>query len=145
MPASPFEEVEATAVQQLGRPLSELFQSVEREALASASVAQVHRCKLKDGREAVIKVREGAGAGPDCQTPNGLIVNTQRVMGSRVYSVAERSMISGEGRGEEEEEGGGGNVFAASVNGTVLELGRSAAHFFFFLHHKLTVIGFPRA
>lgn len=57
MPASPYEEVEETAKQQLGRPLSELFASVEREALASASVAQVHRCTLKDGREAVIKVR----------------------------------------------------------------------------------------
>lgn len=57
MPASPFEEVDETVREQLGRPLAELFATIDREALASASVAQVHRCKLKDGREAVIKVR----------------------------------------------------------------------------------------
>lgn len=57
MPASPFNEVDETVKEQLGRPLTDLFATVDREALASASVAQVHRCTLKDGREAVIKVR----------------------------------------------------------------------------------------
>ncbi|CAN0475522.1 unnamed protein product [Ectocarpus sp. 8 AP-2014] len=57
VPASPFEEVDETVREQLGRPLAELFATIDREALASASVAQVHRCKLKDGREAVIKVQ----------------------------------------------------------------------------------------
>ncbi|CAM9980398.1 unnamed protein product [Pylaiella littoralis] len=57
VPASPFDEVDQTVKEQLGRPLSELFATVEREALASASVAQVHRCTLKDGRKAVVKVQ----------------------------------------------------------------------------------------
>lgn len=48
-------------MQQLGRSSSELFASIEREALASASVAQVHRCTLKDGRQAVIKVCPACG------------------------------------------------------------------------------------
>ncbi|CAN0467566.1 unnamed protein product, partial [Laminaria digitata] len=56
VPASPYEEVDLTVRQQLGQPLSELFASIDREALASASVAQVHRCQLKDGRQAVVKV-----------------------------------------------------------------------------------------
>src|SRR5204863_4982997 len=35
----------------LGRPIVELFASFEREAVASASIAQVHLAVLKDGRE----------------------------------------------------------------------------------------------
>lgn len=58
VPASPYAEVEETVRRELGRPMSSLFASIEKEALASASVAQVHRCTLKDGREAVIKVRQ---------------------------------------------------------------------------------------
>lgn len=57
VPASPYDEVDETVKEQLGRPLTELFASVDREALASASVAQVHCCTLKDGRKAVVKVR----------------------------------------------------------------------------------------
>lgn len=56
VPASPYDEVDETVKEQLGRPLAELFATVDREALASASVAQVHRCTLKDGRKAVVKV-----------------------------------------------------------------------------------------
>lgn len=63
VPASPYEEVDQTVRQELGQPLSELFASIEQEALASASVAQVHRCQLKDGRQAVVKVGEGVGVG----------------------------------------------------------------------------------
>lgn len=97
VPASPFEEVEATAVQQLGRPLSELFASVETEALASASVAQVHRCRLKDGREAVIKVSgEGEGGGEI-----GLTVRRGRVsscdIGTLMCSVSGRHEVGGGG------------------------------------------------
>lgn len=58
VPASPYAEVEETVRNELGRPLSSLFASIEREALASASVAQVHRCTLKDGRQGVIKVKQ---------------------------------------------------------------------------------------
>lgn len=60
MPASPFDEVNETVKEQLGRALTDtdLFASVDRRPLASASVAQVHRCTLKDGRNAVIKVKK---------------------------------------------------------------------------------------
>ena len=40
----------------LGNSIDEIFQSVETEALASASVAQVHAGILKDGTEIVVKV-----------------------------------------------------------------------------------------
>lgn len=55
--AFPFAEVERTIRTDLGRPISELFATFDREPVASASVAQVHRATLPDGTELAIKVR----------------------------------------------------------------------------------------
>ncbi len=46
----------------LGRPIGELFAEFDREPLAAASIAQVHRARLHDGRWVVVKVRR-----PDIQ------------------------------------------------------------------------------
>ena len=40
----------------LGRPVDEVFSEFTREPLASASIAQVHAARLKDGRSVVVKV-----------------------------------------------------------------------------------------
>src|SRR5262245_8309923 len=40
----------------LGRPIHELFDSFEKQPIASASVAQVHLATLHDGREVAVKV-----------------------------------------------------------------------------------------
>jgi len=40
----------------LGRPLGEIFENFDEAPLASASVAQVHRARLRDGTEVAIKV-----------------------------------------------------------------------------------------
>ena len=42
--------------QAYGRPVDDIFDEFEAEALASASIAQVHAAKLKNGKEVVIKV-----------------------------------------------------------------------------------------
>jgi ubiquinone biosynthesis protein len=42
---------------ELGRPIAALFQSFDREPLATASIAQVHRAILHDGDEVVVKVQ----------------------------------------------------------------------------------------
>jgi ubiquinone biosynthesis protein len=42
---------------ELNRPITDLFESFNREPLASASIGQVHRATLKDGREVAVKVQ----------------------------------------------------------------------------------------
>jgi ubiquinone biosynthesis protein len=55
-------EVLATLERVYGKPVDEVFQRFEREAVASASVAQVHFAVLPDGREAAVKIlRPGIG------------------------------------------------------------------------------------
>lgn len=56
-PTLPFEEVYDEIVKALGRQPDELFDFIDAEPLAAASLAQVHRARFKDGREVVLKVQ----------------------------------------------------------------------------------------
>jgi ubiquinone biosynthesis protein len=53
----PYEQVEQILVEEFGRPVSEVFASVDPIPVASASISQVHRAVLPDGRTAALKVR----------------------------------------------------------------------------------------
>jgi ubiquinone biosynthesis protein len=53
----PFEQVARTIEDDLGRPLHELFAEFAPVPLASASVSQVHKARLHDGRIVAVKVR----------------------------------------------------------------------------------------
>jgi len=55
--AFPFAEAEAILVEEYGRPLSAVFRSVDPEPIASASISQVHRATLLDGRTIALKIR----------------------------------------------------------------------------------------
>jgi ubiquinone biosynthesis protein len=52
-----FDEVERIVCAELGVRLSRVFPEFEREPLASASLGQVHRATLRDGRQVVVKVQ----------------------------------------------------------------------------------------
>ena len=56
-PADPLRAVVRTIETELGLPLDELFDEFEEVPLASASIGQVHRARLKNGRAVAIKVR----------------------------------------------------------------------------------------
>jgi ubiquinone biosynthesis protein len=59
-PPVPFEAVHEVVEQELGAPISELFLSFEELPIASASIGQVHRATLFDGRAVVVKVQRPA-------------------------------------------------------------------------------------
>ncbi|CAM0909712.1 unnamed protein product [Alopecurus aequalis] len=57
LPPRPLEEVRGTIEKELGKPMSELFATFDHNPLATASIAQVHRATLEDGREVVVKIQ----------------------------------------------------------------------------------------
>jgi ubiquinone biosynthesis protein len=56
-PADPPEVAVATVEKELGRPIAECFLEFDRQAMASASIGQVHRAKLLNGKPVVVKVQ----------------------------------------------------------------------------------------
>ena len=52
----PFDDVEDVINHSYGQDWRELFQFIEEAPLGSASIAQVHRARLKNGEEVIIKV-----------------------------------------------------------------------------------------
>src|SRR6476659_8004039 len=57
-PSMPWEKVEKVLEEEFdGEPLSELFAEFEEEAFAAASIGQVHRAELLDGRRVAVKIQ----------------------------------------------------------------------------------------
>lgn len=54
----PYADIARVIQRELGRRPEEIFESFEREPLASASIAQVHAARLKNGRDVVVKVQK---------------------------------------------------------------------------------------
>ena len=57
VPARDFAQVRTVIERELGKPLDAVFSEFDEEALASASLAQVHRARLLDQREVAVKVQ----------------------------------------------------------------------------------------
>jgi ubiquinone biosynthesis protein len=53
----PFRQVETILAEEYRRPLNEVFRTLEPEPVASASISQVHRAVLTDGRTVALKIR----------------------------------------------------------------------------------------
>jgi predicted unusual protein kinase regulating ubiquinone biosynthesis (AarF/ABC1/UbiB family) len=56
-PTSSSAEIRAVVENELGAPIAELFQDWEDEPVASASIGQVHRARIADGRVVAVKVQ----------------------------------------------------------------------------------------
>jgi ubiquinone biosynthesis protein len=57
VPPHPWSEIKGIIRQELGREPNEIFEWIERRPVAAASIAQVHRARLYDGREVAVKVQ----------------------------------------------------------------------------------------
>ena len=53
----PYADVERTVEEDLGQPIERLFTEFDHEPLAAASIGQVHRATLPNGRRVVVKVQ----------------------------------------------------------------------------------------
>ncbi|MFZ5482696.1 MAG: ABC1 kinase family protein [Pseudomonadota bacterium] len=57
VPAVPFELLRPGLEAKYGQPLEAIFDDLETQPFAAASIAQVHRAKLKDGTRVILKLR----------------------------------------------------------------------------------------
>ena len=57
VPPFSFEEVKKIVEQELGQPISKVFSQFSEQPIASASIAQVHKAKLKNGKLVAVKVQ----------------------------------------------------------------------------------------
>ena len=63
MPPRSWAEIDTAIARELHQPPENIFADIEREPVAAASIAQVHRARLKDGRAVAVKVQY-----PDVET-----------------------------------------------------------------------------
>ncbi|MFP4299707.1 MAG: ABC1 kinase family protein [Spirulinaceae cyanobacterium] len=57
VPPVPWSQVETQIQKQLKRPISEVFSRIDTEAVAAASIAQIHKAALHNGQEVALKVQ----------------------------------------------------------------------------------------
>jgi ubiquinone biosynthesis protein len=57
IPPRPMASVRARILKELGKPIEDIFAHFDENALAAASIGQVHRARLTDGTEVVVKVQ----------------------------------------------------------------------------------------
>ena len=56
VPPVPFNQLQTKIEEELRSPLSEVFSDFQEESIAAASMAQVHRAKLKTGEDVAVKI-----------------------------------------------------------------------------------------
>jgi predicted unusual protein kinase regulating ubiquinone biosynthesis (AarF/ABC1/UbiB family) len=89
-PAMPWEKVRKVLVEEYDEPYEELFAEIETEAFAAASIGQVHRAVLPDGRRVAVKIQyPGVGAAIRADLSNaGMILRFAKALAPGLDSKA---------------------------------------------------------
>jgi predicted unusual protein kinase regulating ubiquinone biosynthesis (AarF/ABC1/UbiB family) len=85
----PFPAIERVVREELGRPLASVFSEIDKTPLASASIAQVHAARLRDGAEVVLKVQR-----PGIAASIAADVKILRVLARALASTARGAMAN---------------------------------------------------
>ena len=83
----PFEEAERVIVEDLGNSIERLFLEFEREPVAAASIGQVHRAILPNGKQVAVKVQR-PGAPRQVEADIALLYQAAKLVKERVHALA---------------------------------------------------------
>jgi ubiquinone biosynthesis protein len=82
----PFEQAERVIVEELGNSIDRLFLEFEREPVAAASIGQVHRAILPNGKRVAVKVQR-PGAPRQIEADLVLLSQAARLVKERVHAL----------------------------------------------------------
>src|SRR5438132_153711 len=82
----PFEQAERVIVEELGNSIERLFLEFEREPVAAASIGQVHRATLPNGKRVAVKVQR-PGAPRQIEADLVLLYQAARLVKERVHAL----------------------------------------------------------
>jgi ubiquinone biosynthesis protein len=82
----PFEQAERVIVEELGNSIDRLFLEFEREPVAAASIGQVHRAVLPNGKRVAVKVQR-PGAPRQIEADLVLLYQAARLVKERVHAL----------------------------------------------------------
>jgi ubiquinone biosynthesis protein len=82
----PFEDVERTIREELGQPVERLFTDFEEVPLAAASIGQVHRAVLPNGRRVAVKVQR-PNAPRQIEADLALMYQAARLAKERIHAL----------------------------------------------------------
>ncbi|MCA1684999.1 MAG: AarF/ABC1/UbiB kinase family protein, partial [Planctomycetia bacterium] len=88
-----YEEAEAILAEEYGRPPTEVFASIEPVPVASASISQVHRAVLRDGRTVALKIRR-PGIDKTVQADLDILKNLALLAERRLPALASYAPVS---------------------------------------------------
>src|SRR6266536_2199562 len=82
----PFEQAERVIEEELGNSIERLFLDFQREPVAAASIGQVHRATLPNGKPVAIKVQR-PGAPRQIEADLGLLYQAARLVKERIHAL----------------------------------------------------------
>lgn len=85
-PMLPFDELREQLTEDLGEPPEQVFQHMETQALAAASLAQVHRAWLADGTAVILKIRR-PGIRPTIEADLRLLAHLAEIVEAEAHNL----------------------------------------------------------